>query len=69
MHGIPPMEYIESKKNFGVVIGNKLTFEKHIYISEKINNVQRRASINITKLTYEERLRKLKLPTLAYRRL
>jgi hypothetical protein len=39
MHGIPPMEYIESKKNFGVVIGNKLTFEKHIYISEKINNV------------------------------
>jgi hypothetical protein len=31
MHGIPPIEYIESEKDFGVVIDNKLTFEKHIY--------------------------------------
>jgi len=33
--GIPPMECIESEKDIGVVIDNKLTFNQHI--SEKIN--------------------------------
>ena len=116
-----PMEYVDSEKDIGVVIDNKLSFNQHI--SEKINkansimgilrrtmeymdcttfkllytalvrphleyanqvwcphlkkhiesieNVQRRASKQIpglSHLSYEERLRKLKLPTLAYRR-
>ena len=119
--GLPPMEYVESENDIGVVIDNKLTFNQHI--SEKINkansimgvlrrtmeymdcttfkllytalvrrhleyanqvwcphlkkhieaieNVQRRASKHIpglSSLSYEDRLRKLKLPTLAYRR-
>ena len=33
--GLPPMEYVESEKDIGVVIDNKLTFNQHI--SEKIN--------------------------------
>ena len=44
------------------------TPEKHI---ESIEHVQRRASKQIpglSQLSYEERLRKIKLPTLAYRR-
>ena len=119
--GLPPMEYVDSEKDIGVVIDNKLSFNQHI--SEKINkansimgilrrtmeymdcttfkllytalvrphleyanqvwcphlkkhiesieNVQRRASKQIpglSHLSYEERLRKIKLPTLAYRR-
>ena len=39
--------------------------KKHI---ESIENVQRRASKQIPQLSYEERLQKIKLPTLAYRR-
>jgi hypothetical protein len=33
--GLPPTEYVESEKDIGVVIDNKLTFNQHI--SEKIN--------------------------------
>jgi hypothetical protein len=33
--GLPPMEYVESEKDIGVVIDNKLTSNQHI--SEKIN--------------------------------
>ena len=33
--GLPPMEYVESEKDRGVVIDNKLTFNQHI--PEKIN--------------------------------
>ena len=33
--GLPPMEYVESEKDIGVVIDNKLTFNQHL--SEKIN--------------------------------
>jgi hypothetical protein len=33
--GLPPMEYVESEKDIGVVIDNKLTFNQHI--SKKIN--------------------------------
>ena len=33
--GLPPMEYVESEIDIGVVIDNKLTFNQHI--SEKIN--------------------------------
>ena len=116
-----PLQYVESEKDIGVVIDNKLTFDNHI--SEKVNkansimglirrtmdymdlssfkllytalvrphleyanqiwsphlvkhieeieNVQRRATKQLpgmSKLSYSERLMKLKLPTLAYRR-
>jgi hypothetical protein len=33
--GLQPMEYVESEKDIGVVMDNKLTFNQHI--SEKIN--------------------------------
>jgi hypothetical protein len=33
--GLPPMEYVESEKDIGVIIDDKLTFNQHI--SEKIN--------------------------------
>jgi hypothetical protein len=28
--GLPPMEYVESEKDIGVVIDDKLTFNQHI---------------------------------------
>jgi hypothetical protein len=28
--GLPPMEYVESEKDIGVIIDNKLTFNQHI---------------------------------------
>ena len=119
--GIPPMESSSAEKDVGVIIDDKLTFDKHI--TEKVNkansivglirrtfqfldhktfkllytslvrphleyanpvwnpylkkhidlieNVQRRATKmvpGLTNLTYEERLKKLNLPTLKYRR-
>jgi hypothetical protein len=33
--GLPPMEYVESEKDIGVVIDNKLTFNRHSNIFPK----------------------------------
>jgi len=45
---------------------------RHQSLIGKLENVQKRATksvINVKKLHYEERLRRLKLPTLKYRRI
>ncbi|XP_069128754.1 uncharacterized protein [Argopecten irradians] len=65
----------DKEKDIGVTIDNELTFDNHI--SEKVKDidrleaVQRRATKSLPgmgNLTYPERLRILKLPTLSYRR-
>lgn len=47
MHGIPPIEYIESEKDFGVVIDNKLTFDQHISEKNKANLIIWESSVEL----------------------
>ena len=48
--GLPPMEYVESEKDIGVVIDNKLTFNQHI--SEKINKANSIMGVLRTTMEY-----------------